>query len=444
MSKKTLISVAFLIVVTFGATSQAWAEPILGEEGLASPSLPTDRSGAGDATALFKARDYEGALKVWQEAAQSNVDMPPAQVILAYHYLQANMLEDAKTALQQATIDAPTDPEPYLVMAGLALRARDIESAESFCKKAGDLLPKFSKSPKRKTQLEQRLQSGRANLAESRGDWAKAQKLLEDWVKAEPKNAAALQRLARCLFQQKNVDGAIARLREAVKIEPSMMPPELIVAKFYHQAGDRENSKKWSDKALEASPDNLRLRVIMGRDALGSGDLDEARKHSIAATQIDPKSIEAKELRGSIAMLEKDYDSAELIFEAALKLQPDNFSLRNNLSLSLVEQKDETKRRRALEYTEANVKKYPNSPEAASSYALVLYRLGRLDDAEKAILKAAPLLGIDIDTAYVASRIAVDRGHKDQAKQWLETALKNKGPAMFRQDAVKLLEELKK
>ena len=176
-----------------------------------------------------------------------------------------------------------------------------------------------------------------------------------------------------------------------------MMPPEIIVAKFYQQSGDRENGKKWTAKALAASPDNLRVRVVVGRAAMASGDMDEARKQAIAATQLDPKSIEAKELRGSIAMLEKDYDSAELIFEAALKLQPDNFSLRNNLSLSLIEQKDETKRRRALEYTEANVKKYPNSPEAASSHALVLYRLGRLDDAEKAIRGAAPLLGIDVD-----------------------------------------------
>jgi Tfp pilus assembly protein PilF len=177
---------------------------------------------------------------------------------------------------------------------------------------------------------------------------------------------------------------------------------------------------------------------------MAAGNLDEARKHAIAAIQIDPKSIHAKELRGSIAMLEKDYDSAELIFESALKLYPSNFSLRNNLSLSLIEQKDEAKRRRALEHAEANVKQFPNSPEAASTYALVLYRLGRLDDAENAIHTAAAIASTDVDTAYVTARIAVDRGHKAEAKQLLDGALKSTGPAMFRQEAEELLEQLKK
>ena len=131
MSNKSLISIAVLACVAvgiLGLAPRAMAEPILGEEGLASPSAPTARSGGNDAMSLFKARDYEGALKLLQEAAQNNVDMPPAQVVMAYYYLQANMPAEAKAALQQAAADAPSDPEPSLVMAGLAMRSGDVET----------------------------------------------------------------------------------------------------------------------------------------------------------------------------------------------------------------------------------------------------------------------------------------------------------------------------
>jgi len=52
------------------------------------------------------------------------------------------------------------------------------------------------------------------------------------------------------------------------------------------------------------------------------------------------------------------------------------------------------------------MKRYPKSPEVASTYGLVLYRLGRLDDAEKALKVAAPIVGSDLDTAYVFALMA--------------------------------------
>ena len=90
------------------------------------------------------------------------------------------------------------------------------------------------------------------------------------------------------------------------------------------------------------------------------------------------------------------------------------------------------------------MKRFPKSPEVASTYGLVLYRLGRVEDAEKALKVAAPIVGTDLDTAFVFALMAADRGHKDEARQLLETGLKNVKAAMFRQDAKEMLEELKK
>ena len=173
--------------------------------------------------------------------------------------------------------------------------------------------------------------------------------------------------------------------------------------------------------------------------------MDEAQKHAIAAAQIDPKSTDAKFLRGLIALCQKDYTAGELFFESILQKSPNDFAASNNLALALVGQDDEAKSRRALEYAEANVQKLPKSSNAASTYGWVLYKLGRLDDAEKALRTAASLGKVSVDTAYFTARLEVDRGHKAEAKQLLESALKEaKGLSMFRQEAEELLEQLKK
>ena len=90
------------------------------------------------------------------------------------------------------------------------------------------------------------------------------------------------------------------------------------------------------------------------------------------------------------------------------------------------------------------MKKFPKVPEVASTYGLVLFRLGRLDDAEKALQIAAPIAGTDLDSSYAMALLAIERGRKDEARKLLEAGLKNIKAAMFRQDAKELLEQLNK
>jgi Tfp pilus assembly protein PilF len=207
-------------------------------------------------------------------------------------------------------------------------------------------------------------------------------------------------------------------------------------------AGDHENVKKWMDAAIVAAPKNMKTRLAAGQLALETGQLEEARKHSLMAIRLDPQARQTRFFRGAIAMFEKDYEAAEAYFESALKQAPDDFGVRNNLAVALIQQPDEAKHRRALEIAEANAKQFPKMSEAASTYAWVLYTMGRLDDAEKAIRGAASVAATDLDVAYIMARIAIDRRHHDEAKQVLEVALKNKAPALFQQEAKELFEKL--
>jgi Tfp pilus assembly protein PilF len=447
MNRTTLCAIAAALLTACAAMTagELVAEPISGGESLADPWQTTGKSrGMADVQALFSAKDYAGALRMLKDIVQGNADLPPAQLIMAQLYSEAGMGVEARAALDKAAIDAPDDPETYLLMAMVAMRDHDLPKADALFRKAKDLLAAFGKSAKRKERMEPSVQSGLASVAEARQDWPAAQKTLEQWLKQDPKNTAAAQRLAYCLFQQKDPQGAVERLRAAAKDDAEALAPEAILAQFYEGAHDRANATKWMAAAVEASPKDLKTRLAVCQWALETGQLEEAQKQAIAAVRLNPKSLSAKMLQGTIANFQRNYEAAELFFEAALKQSPNNLVVTNNLALSLVEQNDEAKRQRALEIAEANAKRYPKMPEVLSTYGLVLYRLGRLDDAQAALRASAAIKEPSVDTAFVMASVAIARGNKAEARPLLERGLKGGGLSMFRQEAVELLGQLKK
>lgn len=451
MLRRTLVATiatsVFFALALVGTMSKSSAEPVAGSDAGAAAAGEPQMKEITDAVARFKERDFDGALKLLKEAAKQNAELPPAQTIMAQWFSQANIPQGVRNYLEQAVMESPDDPDAYLFMGDIAMRERRVTEAKMLFEKAATLIAAFDKNAKRKENMQPRMLSGLAAVAEAREDWPEAQKQLEAWLKVDPKNAVAMQRLGRSLFQQKNATGALEKLKEAAKADPEMLTPEAYLAQFYEQSGDRENAKKWMAAALVAAPKDLKTRLVVAQWALETGQLDEAQTQSAAAMSIDSKSLDAKTVRGNVALFQKDYPAAERYFEAAHLQSPRNFAASNNLALVLIEQKDEGKRKRALEYAENNMKQYAKSKEgieAASTYGWVLYKMGKLDEAEKALQAAVSAGGLNADTAYYLARLYTDKGREDQAKQLLEIALKSTGPFLMKKEAKELAEQLKK
>ena len=100
-------------------------------------------------------------------------------------------------------------------MGDILLRDGWVTGAELLYRKAGDLVAKFDKSPTRKDNLVARMFSGLSLVEEARGNWSASQKQLESWLKYDPRSSIAMQRLARCLFQEKNAAAALEWLEAA-------------------------------------------------------------------------------------------------------------------------------------------------------------------------------------------------------------------------------------
>ena len=213
----------------------------------------------------------------------------------------------------------PTDPETYLLMASVAMYEHDVSKAEPLIQKAKELLAKFTKSVKRKERLQLQVLSGLAGVAEARGDWAGAQKALEEWLKLDAKNVGLMQRIAYCLLQQKNAEAPWRNSGRRPKSTPSCCLRRPFWPSSTSDPATVENTNKWMAAALAAAPKDIRTRLAASQWALDRGKLDEATKQAVAAARIDPNSFDAKVLQGTIAVFERNYLAAELFFNSALQ-----------------------------------------------------------------------------------------------------------------------------
>jgi tetratricopeptide (TPR) repeat protein len=465
-----------LLACTVWLVSASYAQEA--PEKPAAPANPAPEAGQADTAATpavtedklpnefkeafeeFRKRDPDTALGILKKAVKKYPDYPPPQVILAQWYAAANVGAGAQASLEQAVIDSPEDPEAYGYMGNIALQGRRNAEARLLFEKAQSLLPKLA-SVKRKKAIEPQVLNGLAETCRAWGDFAGTQKYLEAWLRIDEKNTMALEKLGVCLLEQNKEQEALEQLVKAVKIDEEkpaevngkprqkLMSPEGTLAAFYAGKNKQKEAEKWMTAAVNARPKDLATRVLATRWALGNNNLADAKKNADLALRCEPEqSLDALILRGAIALFEKDYASAEKYFQAALLQSPKLFAASNNLALALVEQNSDEKKRRALEYAEDNARQHQktqNGPEAFSTYGWVLYKLGNIDEADKALkasISSSP--SVTPDTAYYMARVLSKRARDKEARRYLEEALKSTAPFANRSDAQKLLEELKK
>ncbi|MCR4412212.1 MAG: tetratricopeptide repeat protein [Thermoguttaceae bacterium] len=420
------------------------------------PAAPPVGGGVGAPTSLgqipeiqeaaghFRNADYDKAVEVLRTAVKKHPDLPPAHLILAQFFNATNQPANMRNALEQAIAEDPADPEPYAVLAELAVRNRQMTEAGLLYAKVLELAD-ARKESKRAASLRRPALAGLAMVADARKDWPAAQKYLEALLVEEPKNAGALQQLGRVLFHQKKLDEAKKRLQEAAKAGDDVLSAEANLARFYQEAGDTATAAQYMLEAIKANPTDFRTRLVAAEWSLEIGKFDQAETQAQAAIKLSPDSIEAKLVRGTVALFRKDYKTAQDMFEQAHLQAPGNFSATNNLALALVEQDEESKKRMALDYAQINARVGPDRPEANATLGWVYYRLGRIDEAENALRKSLSIAGQPSpDTAYYFARVLNDRGRKEEARRLLDLALKAKSPFPMRPEAEALAAELRK
>jgi tetratricopeptide (TPR) repeat protein len=258
------------------------------------------------------------------------------------------------------------------------------------------------------------------------------------------KDPRAHVRLAQTLFQLEQPDQAYQEFAAATKLSDETPVPEIMMARLYEQSGKSEKATEWMKLVVQRHPNNASAHVGVAEWYWRNNKLEEAQKHAAKALEIKPDLLDAKLIRGIVARFQKDYPEAEKQFEAAHLAAPANFLAANQLALVLAEQQDTEKLNRALQLAQLNAKQHQQEPEVLATLGTVLYKGGRVDDAERFLRQLASMNVMSGDAAYYLGQILAKKNQTDEAKRLLRVALSSQGPFVNRDAAQSLLDQLSK
>jgi tetratricopeptide (TPR) repeat protein len=442
-----MFSVGILICATAVATAPARGE--LTVESLTAGAV----SGVGphmqdieDAIRDFAAKDYARAMSHLESAKKTTPRLAPAEVMMAHLYFDGQQPSGGITMLEQVIKRQPTDPEAYVMLGERGVAEGRVTEAAAMFEKASGLLEKFSDNPRRKQLLQSRAYAGWAATDEAAGNYAEAQKKLEELLKVEPRSTVAHEKLARVLFKQGDQRRAYAEFQAAAEGNRNAMPAELAMAAL---TTDKAKSENWVNMAVKQNGKDLRTRLGAADFLLRNNQVEEAKIHADEALKLDPKGLETNLMVGIIARMLGDYKKAETHLETAHLLAPANAAITNHLAMVLIELPDEAEHRRALQFADLNVRQNPNSPELMAALGWVNYRLNRRVEAQRAftmVLNSPPQPNSSMtnEMGYYMAHLAKERGKVSEAIRILKEALNNNQPFAYRKPAQEMLTELTK
>lgn len=210
----------------------------------------------------------------------------------------------------------------------------------------------------------------------------------------EPKNAEALDRLARLLLSQGEIDEGIKTLEQAEASQPLSVGLLVLLGDAYLKKGNASRAESRYQLALDQQSDDTdavlglaqaaqlkgdanaaslylaRARKMVAKSpdtlyrfaliALGAGLYEEANGTLLAAIKLNPDDPSYFLALGTTWIKKPDLLEAEQAFRRALRLQPDNPKAQMYLGYTLLEQK---KYQEARDWLEKSIQKDKSVPE---------------------------------------------------------------------------------
>ena len=398
-----------------------------------------------EAIKRFMNRDVLAARQFLDAAKKKDPNLPPVDLLLAKMYYLAGNANAGRISLEKTAMDNPDDPEAYLILADQAMQQGRTIEADALYDKGLAMAGKFNGNAKRKRNFEIRARSGSAGVNQRRKDWDAAVADLKALLQADPENGAGHYRLGQCLFMQKQFKPGLEEFTAAKKADKNLPDPYVAAALMFDQLKMNAETQQAFDKAYAASKTDPATLTAYAQWLIKTGAVDKAETILADARKANPGNLNLLILSGVAARMQKKMKPAEDYFVEALGIAPANADVINQLALLLIEQNDQAKRDRALQFASMSAQLNNQSADAQITLAWVLYQLGRQADAEQALRNGLQLGNLSPDSSYLVAKVLAEQNRGDTAKQILTQALDSDTPGIFvyRKDAQALLGSIK-
>jgi tetratricopeptide (TPR) repeat protein len=439
---KPTAQVAVMLMALSGANlSGGVAEAQLTTEALIGDAVSDPGSSrysdVGEAIKRFSNRDELGAQQFLENAVRKDPKLPPVDLMLAKMYFLGGNSQAGLAYLEKTVMENAGDPEPLLILGDQAFNTGQTIAAEALYERALTLIDSFQGNEKRKRGFIIRARNGRSAVAERRKNWQTTVDDLNALLKVDPDNAAAHYRLGRALFMLKKAREGYDEFVKASKLDEKLPGPYVTAALMYDQLDSRADAERAFERAVAENRSDAKTLIAYAGWLLKTGDIAKAESMLADARRLEPENLDVLVFSGVAARMAKKMKPAEDYLIAALRLAPTNSAVLNQLALLLIDQPDEQKRQRALEFARINATLEPNSSESNITYAWVLYQLGNARDAEAALRKGLQFGNRSADSNYLIAKILDDQNKPDLARPFLTRAFEGAGSGVFvlREDA---------
>lgn len=368
------------------------------------------------------------------------------QLRLAAYYSSTNKLDEAEQILRGGTQAAPSDEKRQLALVEFLARKRApdaaVQSLEQYVAAHSDALDaqfaladlyfslgQLDKAEKtHRTALDQaKTDLAKANatrrLAEhylARGMLSESQALIEQLLRVNARDDAALLIRSKISIARGQAGSAIADLRSLIKSQPDSVEYLSLLARAHVINREPALAKESLAQAVERNPQNPQARLLWVDYLALSGDYTGALKEVNEAIKVSPMEPSLFQLKASIEAASKNNSAAEKTLAQLATISGDQALVHHRLgSLHLANQKYEA----AITEFEIAIQKSPRSYDSLAGSTKALIALGQTKRAQERIhgfFKDRPNIAQE---SYLIGEVLAAQGDHKAAQEHFRAAI---------------------
>ncbi|MCB1171132.1 MAG: tetratricopeptide repeat protein, partial [Leptospiraceae bacterium] len=184
--------------------------------------------------------------------------------------------------------------------------------------------------------------------------------------------SARLMDQGNALLKKGDVDGAIAKFKQAVQISPNSGAPRFLLGNAYLQKGDGKAALEQTSRGIELNPDSVSGRILHANALRKTGQTLQARKVLQVGLEQHPEQVELINALGLACRDAGDTKCALVQFEKALKIKPEHYPSRLNAFYTYIDARRYDEAERQL-----NALEKLSMPEEEKARARTYFQLAR-------------------------------------------------------------------
>lgn len=237
-----------------------------------------------EADRLYNFDQLEPAIQKYESAHTLNPQNANLTKKLGNLYLETGDYEKAFKFLNASLSAYPNDSETYVSLAKASVGLNQIDSAETYFKKALEL-----------NQDSVEAEYGLALLLENKGNLDEAEKLYRSVVFKSPQHAGAFFQLGAILYRKGDLRNAKQAFERAAIANPKLLSAHYNLGLVSRELGDYETAREEFKKAISLDPNHPAAFYQAAFTYESQGFLDEAEKGYEEAVRLDPGFSDAYE-----------------------------------------------------------------------------------------------------------------------------------------------------